>query len=40
MSIDTTLTCCNDKQLMSIFLIVIYAIVIFKLCVTPAVCES
>lgn len=36
MSIDTTLTCCNDKQLMSIFLIVIYAIVIFKLCVEPA----
>ncbi|TMW64721.1 hypothetical protein Poli38472_011601 [Pythium oligandrum] len=31
MAIDTTLTCCNDKQYLSIFLIALYAVLIFKL---------
>lgn len=31
--VDWTLTCCNDRQYLSIFLIVCYALVIFKLCV-------
>lgn len=30
---DMTLTCCNDQQYLSIFLIVCYAVIIFKLCV-------
>lgn len=31
--IDMSLTCCNDQQYLSIFLIVCYAVIIFKLCV-------
>lgn len=35
MSIDWSLDCCNDEQFRSIFLIICYAVVIFKLCVGP-----
>lgn len=31
--VDWTLSCCNDQQFLSIFLIICYALVIFKLCV-------
>ncbi|DBA02721.1 TPA: hypothetical protein N0F65_010546 [Lagenidium giganteum] len=31
MAVDWTLTCCNDKQFLSIFLIIAYSILIFKL---------
>ena len=31
MGINWSLECCNDKQLLSIFLIICYAVVIFKL---------
>ncbi|RLN96769.1 hypothetical protein BBJ28_00011038 [Nothophytophthora sp. Chile5] len=37
MSVDWSLTCCNDKQFLSIFLIICYAVVIFKLCVASTV---
>jgi hypothetical protein len=32
MAIDWSVECCNDKQFLSIFLIICYAVVIFKLC--------
>ncbi|KAJ0407833.1 hypothetical protein P43SY_008294 [Pythium insidiosum] len=33
MALDASLTCCNDRQYLSIFLIVTYAVLIFKLTV-------
>lgn len=36
MAIDWSVTCCNDQQFLSIFLIVGYAILIFKLYARPS----